>query len=59
MHKTARSVWISLSSSVILFNKWVLDTLQFRTYSMQNNIVGIYHGTLRLTETFAQTTPSS
>lgn len=23
------AVWISLSSSVILFNKWVLDTLQF------------------------------
>ncbi|KAL3292079.1 triose-phosphate transporter [Colletotrichum asianum] len=23
-------VWISLSSSVILFNKWILDTLNFR-----------------------------
>ncbi|KAI0013326.1 TPT-domain-containing protein [Xylariaceae sp. FL0662B] len=23
-------VWISLSSSVILFNKWILDTLEFR-----------------------------
>lgn len=25
------SVWIGFSSSVILFNKWVLDTLNFRT----------------------------
>ncbi|KAI1376151.1 TPT-domain-containing protein [Hypoxylon crocopeplum] len=24
------AVWISLSSSVILFNKWILDTLEFR-----------------------------
>jgi hypothetical protein len=24
------SVWICLSSSVILFNKWILDTLNFR-----------------------------
>lgn len=31
-----RSVWITMSSSVILFNKWVLDTLQFR---MLNRIV--------------------
>jgi len=23
------SIWISLSSSVILFNKWILSTLQF------------------------------
>jgi hypothetical protein len=23
--------WIGFSSSVILFNKWLLDTLQFRT----------------------------
>lgn len=24
------SIWISCSSSVILFNKWLLDTLNFR-----------------------------
>ena len=29
----SRSVWISLSSSVILFNKWILDTLNFRKIS--------------------------
>ncbi|EGY22479.1 DUF250 domain membrane protein [Verticillium dahliae VdLs.17] len=27
---TSCDVWISLSSSVILFNKWILDTLNFR-----------------------------
>ncbi|KAK8922709.1 hypothetical protein VCV18_006768 [Metarhizium anisopliae] len=26
------SVWIGFSSSVILFNKWVLDTLNFRMF---------------------------
>lgn len=25
------SAWIGFSSSVILFNKWLLDTLNFRT----------------------------
>ena len=25
-----RRVWISLSSSIILFNKWILDTAKFR-----------------------------
>lgn len=30
MPDSMRRTWISLSSSVILFNKWVLDTLQFR-----------------------------
>jgi hypothetical protein len=25
--------WIGFSSSVILFNKWLLDTLNFRTFS--------------------------
>jgi hypothetical protein len=30
---TFRSVWIFFSGSVILFNKWVLDTAGFRTYS--------------------------
>jgi len=28
-HLTALSVWISLSSSVIIFNKWILDTAKF------------------------------
>jgi hypothetical protein len=28
-----RSAWIGLSSSVILFNKWILDTLNFRKSS--------------------------
>lgn len=29
---TCTSVWISLSSSVIVFNKWILDTAGFREY---------------------------
>jgi hypothetical protein len=28
------AIWIACSSSVILFNKWLLDTLNFRTFSM-------------------------
>lgn len=28
-------VWIALSSSVILFNKWILDTADFREYLKQ------------------------
>lgn len=24
-------IWISLSSSIIIFNKWILDTAKFRT----------------------------
>ena len=27
------SVWIGCSSSVILFNKYLLDTLNFRTFT--------------------------
>jgi len=39
------SVWISLSSSVILFNKWILSTLKFgkRDGEMQT---GRYHGAM-------------
>jgi hypothetical protein len=28
-------IWISLSSSIIIFNKWILDTAKFRTCSIQ------------------------
>lgn len=33
--RSLRSTWISLSSSVIIFNKWILDTagFRFREYS--------------------------
>lgn len=36
---TVNSVWIGMSSSVILFNKWILDTLHFRKgpYSSHSN----------------------
>ncbi len=26
-------IWISLSSSIIIFNKWILDTAKFRAYT--------------------------
>lgn len=26
------AIWISLSSTIIIFNKWILDTAKFREY---------------------------
>ena len=48
------TVWISMSSAVILFNKWILDTLEFR-YPILLTTWHLAFGTL-MTQVLARTT---